>query len=107
MAIDDNIQRIIDLMVAEALALQEDPLAPTPVSTEVQTKAKAAIHGGVEQFVAYMRLFAQNDAELARLLPLENPLDADRQEARAYLVRNGTCGQGTGRMTLDNVAGRL
>ncbi len=107
MAIDDNIQRIIDLMEAEAVALQENPAAPTPVSTDVQSKAKAAIHGGVEQYVAYMRIFATNDEELARLLPLENPLDPNRQEARAYLVRNGTCGHGTGRMTLNNVAGRL
>ena len=107
MAIDDNIQRIIDLMEAETIALQQDPAAPTPVSTDVQSKAIAAIHGGVEQYVAYMRIFATNDEELAQLLPLENPVDPNRREARAYLVRNGTCGQGTGRMTLNNVAGRL
>ena len=107
MAIDDNIRHIQDLMFAEQLALQNDQNAPTPVSNDVRGKARAAIHGGVVQYVQYMKLFATNDEELARLLPLEDPIDAVREEARAYLIRNGVCGHGTGTMMLNNVAGRL
>ena len=107
MAIDDNIKEVQDKLIAEQIAVSENPGAPTPFSDEVRSKAKAAIFGGFVEYVDYMWLFAKNAEELARLLPTEKPIDPNRQEARAYLIRNGICGHGTGNMLPNNVAGRL
>ena len=107
MAIDDNINAKRLALRAEMEAHQENDAALTPVADELRAKAEAAVFGGIAEYIDYMRLFATNDAELARLLPLEQPLDADRQTARAYLVRNGVCTMGTGDMLGDNVFGRL
>jgi len=108
MAIDDNINQVKLALRAEREALQENPAAPTPVSTNLQAKAIRAIHGGVVEYVDYMRIFAGgNPEDLARLLPLEEPIDQERQKARAYLLRNGVCAHGTGEMLDDNVIGRL
>jgi hypothetical protein len=107
MAIDDNINQVKLALRAEREALQNDPAAPTPVANNLRAKAEAAVHGGVVAYVEYMRLFATNAEELARLLPLEQPIDDERQKARAYLVRNGVCTMGTGEMLGDNVLGRL
>ena len=105
MAIDDNINNVKLALRAEREAVQNDPAAPTPVANDLRTKAEGAIFGGVVEYVEYMRLFAVNDVELQRLLPLEKPLDDGRQKARAYLVRNGVCTMGTGENLGDNVLG--
>lgn len=107
MAIDDNILEVRDKMRAERIAFQNDPATPTPVSDDVQSKATKAILGGVADYVTYMQLFAKNDAELARLIPTDGTTDEVRQKARAYLVRNGMCGHGTGELLVDNVIGRF
>lgn len=107
MAIRDNIQEKADLIHAERLAKQADPNAATPVSDEVQTKATSAIIGGTIEWVAYMRLFAKSDSELARLIPTDGTTDDTRNQARAYLAANGMCGSGTGDKLLDNVTAKL
>ena len=107
MAIDDNINNKKLALRAEREHLQDNVGAATPVADELRSKAEAAVFGGIVEYIEYMRLFAVDDAELARLLPLEQPLDDNRQQARAYLVRNGVCTLGTGEMLGDNVFGRL
>lgn len=107
MAIDDNIKEKRDAMRAERIAKQNNPAAPTPISEEVQSKATKAILGGIADYVDYMKLFAKNDAELARLIPTDGTTEPERQRARAYLVRNGMCGHGTGEQILDNVTTTL
>lgn len=108
MAIDDNINAVKLALRAEREALNENPEAPTPVSKDLQTKAVNAIHGGIVEYVTYMRLFSGgNPADLARLLPLEDPVNPELQKARAYLLRNGVCAHGTGEMLDDNVVGRF
>ena len=108
MAIDDNINAVKAALIAERTALNDDKNAPTPVSNDIQARAINAIHGGIVEYVHYMRLFAgPNGEDLARLLPLEDPLDPERQKARAYLLRNGVCAHGTGDFLDENVVGRL
>jgi hypothetical protein len=107
MTIDDNIKEVRDKIRKERIEKQNNPAATTPFSDEVQSKATRAILGGPADYVTYMKLFAKTDAELARLIPTDGTTDEPRQRARAYLVRNGMCGHGTGELLLDNVAGQL
>ncbi len=107
MPIDENIKEVADAIHAERIAKQNNPQAPTPVSDDVQSKAIKAILGSVTDYVSYMQLFAKDDAELARLIPTDGTTDDARQLARAYLVRNGMCGSGTGDKLLDNVTIQL
>jgi len=88
MAISDKIQEYAERVQNEA---------PNSATAQMlHGLAMKAILGGTEDWVNYMKLFADSDvpAELARLVPTaEDPEDkrADRQEARAYLVANGMC----------------
>jgi hypothetical protein len=104
MNIDQNIQAKADAIHAERLAHQVDPSVPTPISDEVQSKAVNAILGSITDYVDYMRLFAADEVELARLIPTDGTTEPERQLARAYLVRNGVCGSGTGDHLLENVS---
>jgi len=104
MAIDDNIKEVKEKMRQERIAKNNNPAVATPFSDDVQAKATKAILGGIADYVEYMRLFAKTDAELARLIPTDGTTQPERQLARAYLVRNGICGQGTGDLLLDNVS---
>jgi hypothetical protein len=107
MAISDNIDAKMAAIEEERLANEADPTLPTPISKEVAAKAIKAILGGTQDWIAYVSLFKATDAELARLVPTDGTTDDDRQEARAYLARNGVCGMGTGRHLKDNVTVRL
>ncbi len=107
MAISDNIDAKMAAIEVERLAKEAEPTALTPISDEVAKKAVKAILGGTQDWIAYVMLFKTNDAELARLIPTDGTTDDDRQEARAYLARNGVCGMGTGRRLKDMVTNRL
>ena len=107
MAVDDKIDELKLALRAEREAHAADPNAPTPRADDLRSKAEGAIYGGVVGYIQYMRLFAADDTDLAKLLPLEDPLNNDRQKARAYLVRNGVCTMGTGETIGDNVLSRF
>jgi hypothetical protein len=100
MAISDNIKEVM------AKIQQEHGTGSTPTGDEVRRKAYAAIMKGSNsnEWKDYMRLFAKNDAELAKLMPESqsgsgsgsgsgyNTDVGGRNLARVYLVGNGPCG---------------
>ena len=91
MAISDKIQELAERVTNEA---NTNP--PSQTAQTLHELATKAIIGGIEDWVAYMKLFADpaNPAELARLIPTADDPDdkrAERQTARAYLVANGMC----------------
>ncbi|HEX8399865.1 MAG TPA: hypothetical protein VF644_20715 [Pyrinomonadaceae bacterium] len=102
MAISDNIKEVM------AKIQQEHGTSSTPTGDEVRRKAYAAIMKGSNsnEWKDYMRLFAKNDAELAKLMPEPESssgsgsgsgsgysTDAGRRNlARVYLAGNGPCG---------------
>ena len=89
MTIRDNIREKRTAVVAE------QPNGG-PVSAKLKEKAIAAILGGAAEWVNYMRLFAKTPGELARLIPSDGTQDdAEKREARAYLVANAVCAPGT------------
>jgi hypothetical protein len=70
------------------------------VTRELVTKSQAAIFGGrnSDEWRAYMNLFVGNDPDnIDRLVPPAAAPDPEpgREKARAYLVRNGMCSEGT------------
>ncbi len=70
---------------------------------EVRERAIAGMIGGQGSaaWETYMGMFSQSPAELARLLPTDSTLsDPGFDEARTYLLGNGTCGA-------DTTGGRL
>jgi hypothetical protein len=78
------------------------------VSRQVKEGAINAIMGGAADWVAYMKLFANNPDQLARLIPSDGTEDdLDKREARAYLVSNAICAPGTATNLIDNVFDRL
>lgn len=86
MSIKSNIQEM------KAKLAAEEGKPNTPVADDMRAKVVQAIVGGSAQWDDYMRLFAKNDEELARLRP--DPLEpevSERNLARAYLVGNGVC----------------
>ncbi len=51
---------------------------------------------GSREWEEYMSLFAQDDKQLARLMPMDETKDVYEMDvARTYLVGNGTCGAAT------------
>lgn len=99
-AIADRIQQEIDAKAAAP----DDPNVTTELTNDVQQKSIRAIFGGYESedWEAYMRLFATDADELAKLRPTPEMSDAKRT-ALAYLVANGMCGTGTTGALADNV----
>jgi hypothetical protein len=104
MAISDNIK-------ARAQAvIDERQTGPSQTARELHDKAVKAITGGPADWVAYMKMYAGDPIDpdqLARLIPTDGTDDAVRQEARAYLVRNGMCLDDTTHMTIDHVDDKL
>jgi hypothetical protein len=100
MAISDNISEVMDKIQ------QEHGTGSTPTGDEVRRKAYAAIMKGANsnEWKDYMRLFAKNETELAKLMPESESgsgsgsgsgynTDVGRRNlARVYLVGNGPCG---------------
>lgn len=69
-------------------------------ANEVQEKAAAAILGGPVEIEIYMRIFTDEPAELARLMPdvtAASPAHVGRNLASAYLMGNGNCGAASGK----------
>lgn len=63
------------------------------IANDLQAKAVAAIYGGTFEWEIYMREFATDTSELARLMPETNDsVTSARNIARTYLVGNGICG---------------
>jgi hypothetical protein len=100
MAISDNIK-------AKAKQVKDEVAAGgvSPTAQDLQKKATKAICGGIDEWVIYMKMFADanNPAQLARLIPTDGTTDDVHEVARAYLVRNGMCTETTTGQLLDNV----
>lgn len=92
MAISDNIKKMNDKIREEAKA------GKRTTGNKIRKKAMAAIMDGCnsESWKDYMRLFAKDEYELAKLMPEPNPnnkKDIERRNlSRVYLVGNGPCG---------------
>ena len=102
MAISDNIREVMDKIQ------QEHATGSTPTGDEVRRRAYAAIMKGANsiEWKDYMRLFAKNEAELAKLMPERESSSGSgsgsgsgydnevshRNLARVYLLGNGPCG---------------
>jgi len=101
MSIRTNIEGIMDEIANGDIARGQ----------EVREKAVAAIKTGQGSaaWEAYMQLYSTSSEQLARLLPNDSTLDdPDFDEARTYLVGNGTCGSDTtGSRLIEGVWDRL
>ena len=110
MTIKANIEAKIERLQQEKeemLAL-EPPDQIGPEATEMKNLAIAAVLGDRDAFIAYMKLFATNDQELARLIPTDGTQnDPVKREARAYLVSNAICAPATATGLIDNVFGKF
>lgn len=106
MKISEKIQAKADEI---ALEQQQHPSGPTPIADGVQKLAMKAIFGGGTSgdWRTYMAQFADTEADLAKLIPTNDPPEDPKQQARAYLARNGMCGMGSTRNLLDNVTTTL
>lgn len=70
----------------------------TALGNTVRSRAVAAIMAGTgsPEWENYMSMFSTSPAELARLLPTDESEGVPEQDqARTYLVGNGTCGAET------------
>ena len=95
MAISENIQVITERISDE---INNSPDGHSDTAWTVHGLAMNAILGGIEDWVNYMKMFANSPAELARLIPTEiDPEDKveERRSARAYLAANGMCTEAT------------
>jgi hypothetical protein len=104
MAISDKIKDLAKKVKDESAAT-----GVSQTAQDLQKNATRAIVGGIDDWVTYMKMFADpnNPLELARLIPTDGTTDDTRQIARAYLVRNGMCTETTTGMLLDNVELKL
>ena len=109
MSIKSNIEAVKEKIHLEREAVG-DPNAAHEFSDALRTKAMNAIFGNQDAYVIYMQMFAENEEELARLMPVDGTEDGEEKKrniARAYLVANGMCAPGTGDGLLINVEGIL
>lgn len=98
MAISDNIKEVMKKIK------DEDGTGSTPTGDELRLKSYAAIMNGSNsnEWKEYMRLFAKNEDELAKLIPqydsnsgsgeAYNNDISSKNLACVYLVANGCCG---------------
>jgi len=103
MAISDKIKAMSDKIKQEI----QTGGGVSPTARDLQKAAMKAMNGGVEGWVAYMKPFSSNAAELARLVPTDGDADPERQIARAYLVSNGMCTETSTGGLGDNVDKKL
>ena len=107
MSIKENIEGVIKILEDERIAIN-DLSKPHPLSDEFRGKATRAITGSAADWVIYMKQFAKDDQQLARLIPTDGTeKDVIKNTARAYLAANGMCAPGTGRNLGINVTGKL
>lgn len=105
MTIRANIQKVIDDLEADRIA---HPPNGGDFSKNFKEAAISAVLGGVDDYAAYMRRFAQTPGQIARLIPTDGShTNPDNREARAYLVSNGVCAPATATGLLNNVLDRL
>jgi len=109
MTIKANIEEKIEELQVEKEGLAEkDPPEIGPKARQLKELAISAVLGDRDAFIAYMKIFAKTDQELARLIPLDGSEDdPDKREARAYLVSNAVCAPATATGLIDNVFDRL
>ena len=112
--ISDVITNIAGEVLAEAALIQQGVITPeqAEVTQRLVTRSQAAIFGGrvSEEWRAYMSLFVGDNPEnIDRLVPPKGAPDPDpgREKARAYLVRNGMCSEGTTPTILHTVENTL
>lgn len=107
MSIKENIEEMINILSAEREQIGDDT-KPHPIADKVRTRATKAILGGVGDRAVYMTMFAKSTEELERLIPTDGTdNDEAKNVARAYLIANGMCAPGTGKMLLNNVTIQL
>ena len=99
-------------LMAETVRDERDGSATgiSPTARNLHRLATNAILGGIEDWVNYMKLFADNSDELARLIPYQDDDPAHQEErrtARAYLVANGMCTEATTGNLLMQVTQKL
>ena len=83
-----------NILAVKKRMLNEIDAEDSTFSKEVQQKALLAIKKGQgsDEWEAYMKLFAQTNAQLDRLTAKDGTAeDVDMNEKRAYLVADGTC----------------
>lgn len=111
MAILDNIREKKTEIILESNG-GTSPTEPGTLHSKTAEKLKTlglkAISGSAGYWVLYMKEFAKNETELARLIPTDgSDKNEDMNNARAYLVANGPCGVDTVRRLDANVTGIL
>jgi hypothetical protein len=98
-SVNDKIQEIMIAIEAE-----KNNGGPMPVADELKQKGMDAIMGGAQDWLEYMKLFADGPQALARLIPTDGTeYDPAKRQARAYLVANSVCAPGTAGALADNV----
>ncbi|HEY0384681.1 MAG TPA: hypothetical protein VGC64_01655 [Pyrinomonadaceae bacterium] len=98
-SVNDKIQEIMIAIEAE-----KNNGGPMPVADELKQKGVDAIMGGAQDWLEYMKLFADGPEALARLIPTDGTeYDPEKRQARAYLVANSVCAPGTAGALADNV----
>jgi hypothetical protein len=121
MSIRANIEKVMGKIQAENAEIENfevgdaDSVVARPRISEtgkiVRQKAVAAIKSGEGSpaWEEYMKMFAADERELARLLPADATKDVfDMDVARTYLVGNGTCGaETTGFHLIEGVDDKL
>lgn len=84
---------------ARIIAIRDQILAEgvnSPTAERLKRKALNAIMGDQNQRVSYMAEYAQNAAELARLLGGDGThANPGMNDARAYMLANAPCGTDT------------
>lgn len=87
MSILANIMEVKQKIEAEMAAA-----GVSETANDLQGKGLAAILGGTNEWVTFMKLFAKTPEELARLIPTDGTeTNKEMNEARAYLIGNSTC----------------
>lgn len=83
-----------NILAVKQKIIDEGPGSET--SIRLRRKALDAINGGSVEWVTYMKEFATNADELARLIPTDGShTDLAMNDARAYLVAKSPCGTDT------------
>ncbi len=86
MSIRTNIEEMIKRLD------DEKQTGGTTIADDMRKKVVRAITGGASQWDDYMKLFAKDESELARLRPDSDDGEVSAKNlARAYLIGNGVC----------------
>ena len=90
MSIEKNIE---DKQTAINAQRAASATGDSAIANDLQVKATAAVQGGTTEWDNYMKEFAKDSSEMARLQPEAGGTPSSpRNLARAYLIGNGICG---------------